>query len=88
MTRLDEAEPAAAPAEAAATGEVVAVEAVAGGDVRTYSPVFDRNCQDDCIPLYIVPAPAAAVRRTRLCCACRGRHAKKCLSDLPSVFAI
>ena len=45
-------------------------------------PVFGpHNCQDDCIPLYIAPLPAGAARRTYLCCACRGRHAKKaCLT--------
>ena len=43
-------------------------------------------CLDHCIPLCIVPAPAGAVRRTLLCCACCGSHAKKCLSNLPLTF--
>ena len=30
----------------------------------------------------IGPVPAGAVRRTRVCCACSGRHSKKCLSNL------
>ena len=35
-----------------------------GAQVRSPSGVFGPyTCQDDCIPLYIVPAPAGAVRR-------------------------
>ena len=38
--------------------------------IRLYSPVY---CTSAC---------RCAVRRTLLCCACCGRHAKKCLSNL------
>ena len=44
------------------------------------SPAFGpHTCHDDCIPMYIVPAPAGAVTRTLLCSAYCGRHAQKCV---------